>query len=164
MNKMKEIRIEKVVLNIGCGANLKTEDAKTILERVSNDKAVVTKARKRSTFGVPKGKEIGCKVVKRKETHELLKRLLEAKENKLKASSFDDTGNVSFGIKEYIEVPGMEYDPSIGIIGFDVAVTLERPGYSVKKKRIPGKIGKKHLITREDAMNFMKEKFGVVIE
>ena len=95
-------------------------------------------------------------------TKELLKRLLEAKEN-LEESNFDDTGNLSFGIKEYIDVPGMEYDPSIAITGFDVSVTLERPGYSVKKRKIAGKIGKGHLIKKEEAVEFMRKEFGVEV-
>ena len=90
--------------------------------------------------------------------------LLEAKENRLSSRSFDGTGNFSFGIKEYIDVPGMEYDPKIGILGMDVCVTLERPGYRVKRKRLGSKIGKNHVITKQDAMEFMKENFGVAIE
>lgn len=160
---MRKINIEKIVLNIGCGANVNTEYAKTILESITGSKAVITIAKKRSTFGVPKGKPIGCKVTIRKNANELLKRLLEAKENKLQESNFDDTGNFSFGVTEYIDVPGMEYDPKIGILGFDVSVALERPGYSVKKRKIGSKIGKKHLITREEAIEFVKKEFGVNI-
>ena len=164
MNVMRNIRIEKVVLNIGCGTKLKLEHARTILERVANTKAVITRTKKRSLFGVGKDKEIGCKIIIRKGTYEFLKRLLEAKENKLETKNFDSTGNLSFGIKEYIDIPGMEYDPEIGVIGFDVCITLERPGFSIKRKRIPKKIGKKHAITKEDAINFIKEKFNITVE
>lgn len=164
MNTMRNIRIEKITLNIGCGTKLKLEHAKKILERVTSDKVVITKTKKRSLFGVGKDKEIGCKVIIRKGTEEFLKRMLEAKENKLESRNFDNTGNLSFGIKEYIDVPEMEYDPEIGVIGFDVCITLERPGFSIKRKRNPKKIGKKHVITKEDAINFIKEKFGVAIE
>jgi len=159
---MKEIRIEKVVLNIGCGTKYPIANAKKILEGLSGKKAIVMKSKRRSTFGVTKGKEIGCKVTIRKNTKELLKRLLEAKEN-LEESNFDDTGNLSFGIKEYIDVPGMEYDPGITITGFDVSVTLERPGYSVKKRKIAEKIGKGHLIKKEEAIEFMRKEFGVEV-
>ena len=125
---------------------------------------MTTKTKKRTTFNVPKNKDIGCKITLRRNTHTHLKRLLEAKENQLKSQSFDNTGNFSFGIKEYIDVPGMEYDPKLGAIGFDVCVTLERPGYSVKRKMLSTKIGKKHAITKEDAIEFMKSKFHVKIE
>lgn len=164
MNPMKKISIEKVTLNIGCGTKLNIELAKKVLEMITQKKAVITKTRKRTTFNVPKNKPIGSKVTIRYGTEELVKRLLEANENKLKESNFDRTGNFSFGIKEYIDVPSVEYDPQLSIIGFDVCVTLQRPGYRVKKKRNGAKIGKKHRITKEEAMGFVKEKFGIVIE
>src|SRR3989338_10600357 len=161
---MRDIKIEKITLNIGCGTKTPIDTATTILKNVSGGKVVITKTKKRSTFNVPKNKEIGCKITLRKNTTPFLKRLLEAKENKLRMSNFDRTGNFSFGIKEYIDVPGMEYDPKLGAIGFDVCVTLERPGYSVKRKMLSTKIGKKHAITKEDAIEFMKSKFHVKIE
>src|SRR3989338_1045653 len=161
---MRDIRIEKITLNIGCGTKTPIETARNILTNVSGAKVVITKTKKRSTFNVPKNKEIGCKITVRKNTGPFLKRLLEAKENKLAARNFDNTGNFSFGIKEYIDVPGMEYDPKIGVLGFDVCVTLERPGYRIKRKRLPRKLGKEHTIKKEDAMEFAKRKFGISIE
>lgn len=164
VNPMRNIRIEKITLNIGCGSTLNPENARAILENLAERKAVITKSRKRSTFGVPKNKPIGCKVTIRKDAESFLKRLLEAKENRLKSGNFDSSGNFSFGIKEYIDVPDTEYDPKIGMVGFDVAVTLERPGYRVKRKSLFRKIGKGHLITQEDAMGFVRENFNVEIE
>ena len=163
MNPMLDIRIEKIALNIGCGTAHNIEHARTILNRVSESKSVITKTKKRSTFNVPKNKPIGCKVTIRKNAKDLLKKLLDAKENMLSTENFDDSGNVSFGIKEYIDVPGMEYDPNIGILGFDVSVALERPGYRVKRKKISSKLGKRHKITKEDAMEFMKKEFNATI-
>lgn len=164
MNKMRRIRLEKVTLNIGCGTKTNTETAKTILERVTGTTAVITKTHKRSTFGVAKSRPIGCKVTIRKGREEFLRRMLEARENRLMKSSFDETGNVSFGVKEYIDVPQMDYDPKIGVLGFDVCVTLERPGYRVKRRKIASRIGKNHVIKKEEAVEFMKENFGVTIE
>ena len=82
---------------------------------------------------------------------------------KLKEKSFDKTGNVSFGIAEYIDVPGVQYDHTLGILGFDVSVALERRGYRVKKKKLSKKIGKKHSITKEEAIKFVKNKFNIEI-
>jgi large subunit ribosomal protein L5 len=162
-NLMRDIRIEKVVLNVGCGTKLKPETAKTMLEKITGKKAVITITRKRSTFNVPARKPIGCKVTVRKNSDEFLRRLLEAKEMKLKERNFDRTGNVSFGIAEYIDVPGMQYDHSLGILGFDVSVALERRGYRVKKKKLSKKIGKKHSITKQEAIDFVKNRFNVQI-
>lgn len=161
---MRNIRIEKITLNMGCGTNVKTDDAKFIIETLSSRKAVITRTRKRTTFNVPKNKDIGAKVTIREGCEDFLKRILEAREMRLPQSCFDITGNVSFGIKEYIEIPGMEYEPKIGILGFDVCVTLERPGYRVKKKKISRKIGKKHRITRDEAVKYIKENFGVDVQ
>lgn len=161
---MRQIRLEKIVLNIGCGTKTNVENAKKILEMVSGSRCVITKTRRRNTFNVPKDTPIGCKVTIRKNRDEFLKKLLLAKENKLKQENFDSTGNFAFGVKEYIDVPGTEYDPKIGIIGFDVCISLERPGYSIRRRRIESKVGKKHLIKKEEAIAFVKDKFGVVVE
>src|SRR3972149_3652920 len=154
---MKNIRVEKITLNVGCGIKMPIENARTVLKDFSGGKVVVTKTHKRSTFNVPKNKEIGCKITIRKDTDKFLKRLFEAKENKLNERNFDNTGNFAFGIKEYIDVPGMQYDPKLGAVGFDVCVTLERPGYSVKRKMLSKKIGKKHVIQKDEAIDFVKK-------
>lgn len=161
---MRDIRIEKIVLNIGCGKDKKPENAAEILKRVTGKKPVITKTHKRTLFGVSKNKPIGAKVTVRKGCKELLKRLFEAVENKIKISNFDVNGNFAFGIPEYILIPGIKYDPNIEIFGMDVCVTLERPGYRVKRRRIAGKIGKRHLITKDEALEWVKKTFNVVIE
>src|SRR3989344_4190802 len=163
MNKMIEIRIEKITLNIGCGTETPLDVAKQILERISESKVVITKTKKRTTFNVPKNKAIGCKTTIRKSMNEFLKRMLAARENRLKESNFDNSGNFSFGIKEYIDIPKMEYDPKLGVLGLDVCVTLERPGYRVKRKKIFKKLGKNHTIKKEDAMKYVQEKFGTTL-
>ncbi len=162
-NSMRSIRIEKITLNMGCGTTVKTDDAKFIIETLSSKKAVITRTKKRTTFNVPKNKAIGAKVTIREGCEEFLKRILEAKEMRLTESCFDMNGNVNFGIKEYIEVPGMEYEPKIGILGFNVCVTLERPGFRIKKKKIARKIGKHHKITKDESIKYMRENFGVEV-
>ncbi|MBI3413545.1 MAG: 50S ribosomal protein L5 [Candidatus Aenigmarchaeota archaeon] len=166
MNPMFQISIDKLTLNMGAGGpGEKLEKSKKLLERASGEKGVITHAHKRSTFGVAKGRQIGVKVIMRgKKAEEFLKRVLESLDNKIKASQFDDHGNFSVGVHEYIDLPGMKYDPSIGIMGFDVAVTLKRAGYRVSKRRIrPAKIGGKHLVTREQAMEWTKETMGTEV-
>ncbi|MFH0889647.1 MAG: 50S ribosomal protein L5 [Candidatus Aenigmatarchaeota archaeon] len=165
-NPMLRISIAKITLNMGAGGpGEKLEKSKKLLEKASAQKVVITKARKRNTFGVPKGRQIGVKAIMRgKIAEDFLKRVLEASENKIKASQFDKHGNFSIGVHEYIDIPGMKYDPSIGIMGFDVSVTLKRPGYRVTKRRIrPAKIGKNHLITKDQAIEWLKESMGTEV-
>jgi large subunit ribosomal protein L5 len=164
-NPMREIRIEKVTLNIGCGeGGEKLERAVKLLEKLTGKKIVVTKTHKRTTFGMAKNRPIGCKVTLRKQDAiDFLKKAFAAIENKLPASCFDELGNFSFGIKEYIDLPGMKFDPDIGIFGMDVCVTLERRGYRVKRKRLKSKVGKKHLISKQEAIEWVKREFEVEI-
>ena len=162
-NKMREIQVKKVVLNIGCGKDGNIEHAREILNTITGRKPKITITKKRTTFGVAKRKPIGVCVTLRKGAEDLLKRLFEAMDNHLIIRNFDNQGNLSFGIAEYISIPDMEYDPNKKIFGLDVCVTLERPGFSIRKKSIGRKVGKKHLISKEDSMEFMKKKFGIEI-
>ncbi|MBI2583668.1 MAG: 50S ribosomal protein L5 [Candidatus Aenigmarchaeota archaeon] len=162
-NPMKAIRVEKIVLNIGCGSDKDPQIAKYLLEKISGNKAVITYAKKRTTWGVGKGKPIGAKVTIRKNCGDLLKKLLDAVDMKLNKNSFDDTGNVAFGINEYVEIPGMQYDPKIGMIGFDTCVRLERLGYRVSRKKLRGKIGKNHRIKPDEAAEFIQRNFGIKV-
>ena len=165
-NPMRAIRIGKITLNIGSGEpGPGLERAKKILGKISGNKVVVTKTRKRTTFGGAKGRPIGTKVtVRGKPAEELLKTLLQSVDNRLRPSQFDANGNFSFGIAEYISIPGIKYDPEIGIMGMDVCVTLERPGFRIKKRRMkPRKVGKKNRIRKEEAIDWAIQKFGVTV-
>ncbi|MFH1638271.1 MAG: 50S ribosomal protein L5 [Candidatus Woesearchaeota archaeon] len=165
MNKMREIRIEKITLNIGAGMpGPHMEKAVKVLEVISGVKPVETKTTKRIPgWKIRPGLPIGCKVTLRgKKAEEVLSALFQAVDSKLPPYKFDKTGNLSFGIKEYIDIPGMKYDMSIGIIGLEVAVTLARPGFRIKRRRIRKRqVGNKHKITKEEAISFISEKFSV---
>jgi len=165
-NPMREIRIEKITLNIGCGTDKnKLERAKRLLETLSEQKVLTTLSRKRSTFGVTKRKPIGVKVTLRKENaKKFLRNVLSAVDNELKESQIND-GNFSVGIKEYIDLPDVQYDPEVGIIGLDVCVTLERPGFRVMRKKIKkSEVGKKHKISKVETIEWLKKNFGVKID
>jgi large subunit ribosomal protein L5 len=165
-NPMRQIKIEKVTLNIGCGDDkAKLERATKLLEYLTERKPLITKSKRRSTFGIPKDKPIGTMVTLRGKTAvDFLKRALEGVEKKLKQSQFDAEGNFSFGIKEYIDMPSVKYKHDIGMLGLDVAVTLERPGFRIKRRRIQKrKIPRKHKINKEEAVNWLKNSFGVEV-
>ncbi len=165
-NPMRSIKLEKVTINIGAGeAGPKLEMAKRLLEKLSGTKVVVTVTHKRSTFGVAKKRPIGVKVTLRGErARAFLANALKANENRLKPTQFDSQGNFSLGIKEYIDIPGVKYDPDIEIMGMDVCATLVRPGYRVARRKIrPGRIGKRHRITPEEAGEWARKEFSVTI-
>lgn len=166
-NPMKEIRISKITLNVGAGKNeVMLNKGLKLLSKLTPIKPVKTRSNKRiPAWGLRPGLQIGAKVTVRKGAEELLRKLLVAKENLLLKKSFDTNGNFSFGVAEYIDIEGLEYDPELKIMGLEVAVTLERPGFRIKKRRIlTKKIGKDHLISKEDAINFVTEKYGVKVE
>lgn len=167
-NPMKKIRVGKVVVNIGLGKSGEAiERGKKVLEQVTGQTPTQTRA-KRSVrdFGIHKGEPIGVVVtVRGDETTELIQKLLTAREKKIPGSSFDSRGSVSFGIREHIEVPGIRYDPAIGILGMNVSILLERPGYGVaRRSRRTSRVGRAHLVSKEEAMQYFKDNFGVTIQ
>ncbi len=162
---MKRISVEKVTLNIGAGKNEELlKKGLKLLEKIAGQKPVKTMTRKRIPgWGLRPGLAIGCKVTVRNNALALLKKLLAAKHNMLSKSSFDRQGNLSFGIPEYIDIAGMEYDPELKLMGLEAAVTLQRPGYALKNRKIrQGMIGRKHRITQADAVGYM-ESIGVEV-
>lgn len=167
MNEMREIRIEKLTLNMGAGeAGDKLEKYTRLLKTITGKKPIQIISSKRiPTWQVRPGLAIGTKVtIRGKEAEELLKRLLVAVDNILKPKSFDKEGNFAFGIPEYIDIPGMEYIVEIGIVGLEVAVSLERAGFRIKRRKLNGKkVPIKHRITAEEAQEFMKNIYNVKI-
>jgi large subunit ribosomal protein L5 len=167
MNAMRQIRLDKLTINIGAGdAGPKLEKGQKIIKKITGGTVMITKSLKRSTFGVAKGRPIGAMTTLRgPAARQLLEKLLLAVEGRLKKKSFDSNGNFSFGIKEYINIPGIKYDPDVGILGMDVCVTLRRPGYRVKDRMIrPASVGKSHRIKPEEAQEWAKKEFGIKVD
>ncbi|MBI2650450.1 50S ribosomal protein L5 [Candidatus Woesearchaeota archaeon] len=168
MNPMKDIRIEKVTLNIGAGKDqAKLEKGMALLNAVASATPVKTITNKRiQEWGLRPGLPIGCKLTLRKERAiKMLPRLLEAIDNRLREKQFDGNGNIAFGIHEYIEIPGVKYDPKIGIMGLEVCVTLERPGFRIKRRKsMARRIPARHRISKQEAINFMSSNFNTKVE
>jgi len=164
---MRQISIEKVTLNIGAGKDqAKLEKGMKLIGNITGYTPIKTFTKKRiQEWGLRPGLPIGCKLTLRKEkAMEILKRLLEAKDNVLQISNLDNEGNISFGIKEYIDVPGVKYDPDIGIMGFQVCITLKRKGFRIKHRALRKHIiPKRHRIKKEEAIDFMRNTFNLKI-
>ena len=167
-NKMKEIKLEKVVLNMGVGKSGDAiETAKKALDQISNKKSCDRSAKKAyRDWGVRKGEPIGAAVtIRGNDAKNLLKKLLEAKGNNVNGRSFDKMGNLSFGIREHIDIPGIKYDPKIGILGLDVTARLIRPGYNIRiRSRHKASVGKHHKITPDEAKAYLTKEFGASVE
>ena len=159
-NPTRKIRIEKVVLSVG-GTAEQLEKGVKLLKIITGLKPAKMKSNKRiPAFGVRPNLEVGAVITIRKNANEMLKRMLNAIENKLRTRQISEN-NFSFGIKEYIEIPGMEYQRDIGIMGIDVTVVFKRMGRRVKQRKIkPGKIPASQRISREEIIKFMEENFN----
>jgi len=161
-NKMREIRIDKVVLSIG-GKGEGLEKGFKLLERLSGEKVIKRTSKKRiPTLDIMPGLEVGCLVTLRdKKAEEILRRLFATIDNKIRRNQISEN-SFSFGIKEYIEIPGMTYQRDIGIIGFDVSVAFYRAGKRIAIKKIKfGKLPRKQHISKEEIAEFLKNKFNV---
>ena len=166
-NPMLKPRIEKVVINSCVGRSGEPlEKAMKILEELTGQKPYIRRAKRTiRDFGIRRKEPIACVVTLRGEkAREFLKRAFQAIDNRVSKLSFDEYGNFSFGIKEHINIPGTKYNPELGIIGMDVSVVLERPGYRVKRRRrAKTKVGTEHLLSPDEAMSFLEEEFGIQI-
>lgn len=166
-NPMREIRIEKVVVNIGVGeAGEKLSRAQKVLELLTQVKPTQTlSTHTNKDLGIRLGMPIGCKVTLRNlMAPEFLKKAFWVKENKIMNYSFDKEGNFSFGISDYTDFDGMRYDPEIGIFGLDISVVLSRPGKRVKlRKKSPAKIPHGHRISKDEAVEWVSKTFDVEV-
>lgn len=167
MNKMREIRIEKVAINIGVGeAGEKLVKAQKVLEMLTSQRAVQTLSKTTNRdWGIRRNMPIGCKVTLRGDkAKEFLKKALWVKNNRVAEYNFDPEGNFSFGIPDYTDFEGMKYDPEIGVFGMDISVSLKRPASRISRRRI----GRRRLplsqrVTREEGMEFIRKNLGVEI-
>jgi len=167
MSAMQDIYIDKVVVHMGVGeSGERLVNAEELVKRITGQKPVRTIAKRtQPAFGIRKGAPIGCKVTLRREkAEEFIQTALNIIERRLAISQFDRTGNVSFGIEEHTDFPGMSYDPMIGIYGMDINVVLERKGVriarrSIERRKLPGD----QKVNKEEAVAFMRERYQVEV-
>jgi len=162
-NPMQVVRLEKVTLNCGAGSDAKKLDRSIKLLTMLGEGTVKnTLSRSRiPAFGIRINQEIGCMITLRGEkAMALLKRLLEGAQNKLKKKQISN-GYFGFGIKEYIEIPGVTYSREIGVLGLDICVTLEKAGRRVALRKIKqGRMGNNQKISQEETIKFLEENFS----
>ncbi len=160
-------RIAKVTVNIGVGdSGEKLEKAEKVLAKLTGCKPVRTLGREMNReLNVRLGEPIGCKVTLRGEDADsFVKRALYTRKNKVYEYSFDNQGNLQFGVTDYTNFEGERYDPEIGVFGMDVCITLEKPGHRIKRRRLVSRqVPKAHRVTRDEAKAFLSKKFAIEV-
>src|SRR6056297_2445268 len=134
-NDMQIPRLDKIVLNIGCGAEAvrdskKAKSAQEDLSMIAGQRAVVTKAKNSiAGFRVREGMPMGAKVTLRGDRmYDFLDRLVTIAMPRIRdfrgisGKSFDGRGNYAMGIKEHIVFPEIEYDKVDEVWGLDVVI------------------------------------------
>lgn len=134
-NEMQIPRLDKIVLNIGCGAEAvkdskKAKSAQEDLTTIAGQKALVTTAKNSiAGFRVREGMPMGAKVTLRGDRmYEFLDRLITVAMPRIRdfrgvsGKSFDGRGNYAMGIKEHIVFPEINFDKVDEVWGLDVVI------------------------------------------
>lgn len=137
-NDMQIPRLDKIVLNIGAGAesvrdSKKAKSAQEDLTKIAGQQAVVTKAKKSiAGFRVREGMPLGAKVTLRGDRmYEFLDRLITVAMPRIRdfrgvsGKAFDGRGNYAMGIKEHIVFPEIEYDKVDEVWGMDIIICTD---------------------------------------
>lgn len=142
--------IQKIVINMGVGEAVADSNAmkfaKEDLARIAGQWPVVTRAKKSiATFKLRKGMEIGCKVTLRRDRmYDFLERLVLMALPRVKdfkgfsTRSFDKNGNLSFGIKEQIVFPEINYDKIKAVRGMDITIVTSAKTPAEAKSLLSG--------------------------
>lgn len=168
-NPMKQIKLEKICLNICTGKNDDSlNKAAKVLEQLTGQSPVFSKAKiTLRAFGIRRNEKIATHVVVRGDkAMEVLTAGLRVKEFELPYTCFSETGTFGFGIQEHIDL-GIKYDTNIGIFGMDFSVVLTKPGKRVsQRKKCKSKVGKAQRVTKDEAIDWFRRKFdgNVMVE
>merc|ERR1711967_102597 len=163
-NVMRKVKIDKLVINIAVGeSGDRLTKAVRVLQQLSDQTPVENTARYTvRTFGIRRNEKIACHVTVRGEkATDLIERGLKITDYEISAKHFSETGNFGFGINEHIDL-GLKYDPATGIYGMDFYCVLKRAGFCVSKQK-RGRIGLSHRVTKEDAMEWVRQTFNAEI-
>ncbi len=147
---MQAPRLEKIVVNMGVGeaiSNAKVlDDAVADMTQITGQKPVITKAKKSiANFKLREEMPIGCKVTLRGEKmYDFLEKIIKVALPRVRdfrgisGSSFDGRGNYTFGLKEQIIFPEIDYDKISKVRGMDITIVTtadsDQEGYALLKE------------------------------
>ncbi|MDF2965580.1 MAG: rplE [Rickettsiaceae bacterium] len=143
-------KLEKIIINMGVGEAV--ADSKVInnalsdLTLISGQKPIVTKAKKSiASFKLREGMKIGCKVTLRKDRmYDFIERLVLVALPRIKefkgfsSKSFDGRGNFSFGVKEQIVFPEINYDKIDTVRGMNITIVTTAKSDAEAKALLAG--------------------------
>ncbi len=165
---MDQVKLEKVTVNMSFGGRQERQNAAmTVLQSLTNRKPLLVRAKNTvREFGVHKGEPMAVITTLRgKAAEEFLSRALVAVNGRIKDSSYDGRTTYNFGIAEHITIPGTKYIPELGIFGMNIAITLYKPGKRITlRKEGASSLPAKKFVSKEEAQEFMKKRFGVSFE
>jgi large subunit ribosomal protein L5 len=134
-NDMQIPRLDKIVLNIGCGAEAvkdtkKAKSAQADLTTIAGQQAMITRAKKSiAGFRVREDMPLGAKVTLRGDRmYEFLDRLITVAMPRVRdfrgvsGKSFDGRGNYALGLKEHIVFPEIDFDKVDEVWGMDIII------------------------------------------
>merc|ERR1711898_26001 len=149
-NVMRKVMCDKLVINIAVGeSGDRLTKAVRVLQQLSNQTPVENFARYTvRTFGIRRNEKIACHVTIRGDAAmDLIERGLKITDYEISAKHFSATGNFGFGIN-----------------GMDFYVVLRRAGFNVAKKKAKrGRLGLSHLVTKNEAMEWVRQTFNADI-
>jgi large subunit ribosomal protein L5 len=134
-NLLQVPKLQKIVINMGCGDGIKDpklmDAAVSDMGTITGQRPVITRAsRSVASFKIRKGMAVGCRVTLRgTRMYEFFDRLVNSALPRIRdfrglsPDSFDGRGNYTFGIKEQIVFPEIEYDKVVKVRGMDITLT-----------------------------------------
>merc|ERR1711898_67261 len=144
-NVMRKVMCDKLVINIAVGeSGDRLTKAVRVLQELSNQTPVENFARYTvRTFGIRRNEKIACHVTIRGDAAmDLIERGLKITDYEISAKHF----------------------PATGIYGMDFYVVLRRAGFNVAKKKAKrGRLGLSHLVTKDEAMEWVRQTFNADI-
>ena len=136
-NKHQVPKIDKIILNMGLGEDAsdgkKVKSCQEDMSSIAGQKAIITKFKKSiANFKTRKGTNAGIKVTLRSQKmYEFIDRLVNIALPRIKdfrglsSKGIDKSGNYSFGIKEHIIFPEVNFDKVDKIRGLDITIVTK---------------------------------------